>query len=387
MFSDTHGWEYSTVLGYATIAGFAAIIGQFFFGWVCTKRGPKFTYIVCLVGAGLSFGLWSLVQSEVLYVVLLTCTTVFASSFAYIAGGALVANWFPKKKGLAMGYATMGNNLSSAIFCPILSWMMGFVGMSGGMMVVGGVLIVMAILCALTIRETPEECGETPDNVPREELKNYFELAQGETYVSRFTTSKLLRTKETYLIALVLGINFMVTVGVMSQLVPRNVALGFSEDTAMGLMSVCAIIGIAGSYMWGWLDTKFGTKKAMIAFSIQYAVALVCNISEIRPLIYLSLLLIGSAIGGAANFTASLTCSVFGRQEFKQAYAVIYPLLNIIQQSNFWINALALKATGSLRGAYAVYAVILLIGGLIVSRLDDRKFNQDYAAEKNVETH
>ena len=51
----------------------------------------------------------------------LTLVTVFSSCYAYIGGGALVANWFPKKKGLAMGYTTMGNNFASAFFVPMIS--------------------------------------------------------------------------------------------------------------------------------------------------------------------------------------------------------------------------------------------------------------------------
>ena len=80
----------------------------------------------------------------------------------------------------------------------------------------------------------------------------------------------------------------------------------------------------------------------------------------------------GVSIGGAANFTTSLTASVFGRHDFKMAYGLIYPLLNIVQQSNFLVNAMALRATGSLRGAYIVYIVLILASAVIVSFINDR---------------
>ena len=382
-FVDEYGWDYATLLGFGTVAGFAAIIGQFFFGWVCSKKGPKFTMVSCMFLAGASYILYANSWSPTVYVIALTLVTVFSSCYAYIGGGALVANWFPKKKGLAMGYTTMGNNFASAFFVPMISWLIGALGLIWGMSVVGIMVFVLGLLGILTIKDTPEEYGETPDNVPKEELKNYFEVAEGETYISQFTTAKLLRTKETWLVALVLGINFLVTVGIMSQLVQRNVSLGFEQNTAIALMTVCALIGVAGSYAWGWIDQKFGTKRSMVAFGIWYAIAIACNVSEIMPLVYLSVFLIGVSIGGAANFTASLTTSVFGRHDFKLAYALIYPLLNFVQQSNFMVNAFALSATGSLRGAYIFYIVLLLINAFIVSRIDDRKYNKDYAAEEH----
>lgn len=386
-FAAKHGWDYATILGFATLAGFVSIIGQFFFGWVCSKKGAKFTMILCMFLAAASYIFYANAWSIPVYVLGLTLVTVFSSCYAYIGGGALVANWFPKKKGLAMGYTTMGNNFASAFFVPLIAWLIGIMGLTMGMTVIGVVVFLLAILGLFTIRETPEECGETPDNVPRAELKNYFELAEGETYISQFTTSKLLKTKETYLVALVLGLNFLVTVGIMSQLVQRNVSLGFPENSAIAIMTVCALIGVFGSYAWGWIDQKFGTKRSMIAFSLWYAVAILCNVSELMPMVYVSVFMIGIAIGGAANFTTSLTASVFGRHDFKMAYGLIYPLLNVVQQSNFLVNAIALKATGSLRGAYGVYIVLMLLSAFIVSRIDDRKYNKDYAAEvRNPET-
>ena len=340
--------------------------------------------ITCMFLSGASYILYANSWSTTIYVVALTLVTVFSSCYAYIGGGALVANWFPKKKGLAMGYTTMGNNFASAFFVPMIAWLIGALGLIWGMTVVGIMVFVLGLIGIITIKDTPEECGETPDNVSREALKNYFEVEEGQTYVSQFTTSKLLKTKETWLVALVLGINFLVTVGIMSQLVQRNVSLGFEESVAITLMTVCALIGVAGSYAWGWVDQKFGTKRSMVAFSIWYALAIACNVSEIKALVYLSIFMIGVSIGGAANFTTSLTASVFGRHDFKMAYGLIYPLLNIVQQSNFLVNAMALRATGSLRGAYIVYIVLILLSAVIVSFINDRKYNKDYAAEEHT---
>ena len=101
-FVDEYGWDYATLLGFGTVAGFAAIIGQFLFGWVCSKKGPKFTMVLCMFLAGASYILYANSWSPTVYVVALTLVTVFSSCYAYIGGGALVANWFPKKKGLAM---------------------------------------------------------------------------------------------------------------------------------------------------------------------------------------------------------------------------------------------------------------------------------------------
>ncbi len=47
----------------------------------------------------------------------------------------------------------------------------------------------------------------------------------------------------------------------MSQLVVRNMSLGFSEVQAVSIMTLLACIGVAGSFLIGVMDDKIGTKK------------------------------------------------------------------------------------------------------------------------------
>lgn len=42
-------------------------------------------------------------------------------SAGYVAGGTLVASWFPKKKGVVMGYTTMGHNFASAFYVQLVA--------------------------------------------------------------------------------------------------------------------------------------------------------------------------------------------------------------------------------------------------------------------------
>ena len=86
---------------------------------------------------------------------------------------------------------------------------------------------------------------------------------------------------------------------------------------AATIMSVCAVVGVAGSFMIGVLDQKLGTKKAMILFGCWYACALLFNFTNTMAGFWISIVMIGIGIGGSANFTTSLPASVFGRQGFE----------------------------------------------------------------------
>ncbi len=97
----------------------------------------------------------------------------FGMGYCWTCANALMASWFPTKKGLALGWATMGQNLCSATFVLLLTAFMGWTSLNGSFYIMGGLLIVAGIFSYIVMRDTPEEMGCAPDNgsVTREELE------------------------------------------------------------------------------------------------------------------------------------------------------------------------------------------------------------------------
>lgn len=381
-FAAETGIDYSSVLSMATIAGMAGVVAYIFIARINVKVGARVLSSVCLVGAGLSYIFLGHAASLAAYCAALTLVTCFINSAAYIAGNTLIAQWFPKKKGLANGFTTMGHNCGSAFYVPLISLLISMFGYASGMSYVAVGAIVLGVLGFLFIRNTPQECGMYPDNVSKEVYEQEYFHSGGEDDSGGWTVKKLLRTKELWLCALIIGINQLVTTGVMSQLVVRNVGIGFSQEKAVGLMTVCALIGIAGSYLFGAIDQKFGVKRAILIFLVWYCVALAINCTDTVAGVYLSVAMIGIAVGAAANFIVSLPASVFGRHGFTMVNSVFFPLMQIVLMTNYIVNAFALKVTGSLRGAYVFYIGLLLVNVLLTRIIDPSKYNRDTAAER-----
>ena len=195
----------------------------------------------------------------------------------------------------------------------------------------------------------------------------------------------LLKTPEMWIVSIIIGINQMVTTGVMSQMVPRNMELGFSQPKAIALMTFCALIGVIGSYGFGWLDQKFGVKFAVRAFLLWYMVALAVNVLFNNMTGgYICVAMIGVAIGAAANFMTSLPASVFGRHSFDIVYSIYFPIMQVVLMLNYMVNSIALRVTGSLRGAYVVFIGLLIINFVLISILNTRKYNLDYQKEDAI---
>ncbi len=368
-----HGWDEATLLSFSTVSGLISIAGMFVFGLVCHKKGARFTAVLSLALGGAAYIWYGNVQSVMQYALALILVSLFANVYAWIAGGAYLSSWFPKKKGLALGWATMGNNISSALIVVILTFLANRMGMPMAITVIGIAMLALAVW-GIFVKNNPEDMGATPDNEPMsvEAMEAYRK--QADDYVSPWTFARLVKTKEFWFISLGLGLYMLVTVGVMSQLVPRMVALGLEQNTAIASMTVCAVIGIVGSYLWGVLDQKLTTRVATAVYGVWYAVAILFNLLPGRPCLYISIFMIGMAIGGNANWPASLVTTVYGHRNFAKVYSLINPCISIIRVCAFSVLALALTLTGSLSGAYVVFVVLLFIAAFLILKVDDKKY-------------
>ena len=104
------------------------------------------------------------------------------------------------------------------------------------------------------------------------------------------------------------------------------------------------------------MDQKLVTKKTMIFFGIWYAVALLLEVTEKRPLVIVFLIMFALALDGSANFTTSLPAAVFGRHGFKKVNSVLFPIQALVSSFGFCVNGNVLNATGNLRMSYVIAA-------------------------------
>ena len=376
------GVEPGTVIETNGYAGMVAVLGFILVGQLNKKFGARLTSGLCTIIAGITYIICGNATSLPVYAIAMTICATGMMSAGYVAGGTLVATWFPKKKGIVMGFTTMGHNLASAFYVAILAGLVAAMGSINTASIPIGVCgIVLGLAGLLFIRNTPQERGQNPDNVSDAVYQREYFTAQED---SGWTVGKLLATKETWLVALYTGLFQICSVGVMSQLVTRNIRdFGMPQGRALALMTVIALIGVFGSWLIGVIDTKIGTKKTMQMFGIWYAAALVVNVlarGQVNALFYLSIFMIGMGIGGSANFTTSLPTSVFGRQGFDRVNSVVFPIQGFVTAWCFVINGIVTNKIGNLSVAYIIFACGAVLVTVLVTFLNEYKFNKDHMA-------
>lgn len=374
------GVDAGTILVRNSYAGLIGVVFYIVMSQLARKIGAKKVAAICLIIAGISFYFIGNPPSLLGYTIAYTFLIGSSMSSGYVAGGALVAKWFPKKKGLVMGYTTAGLNIASATWVLLMTKLSGVMTFEKAVIIPCIAVVILGLIGLFFIKDTPQEAGQNPDNVSAEVYAKEYDT-KNEAEDDRWTTGQLLRMKEVWTVGLATGILLLCSTGVMSQLVSRNIELGMDANKAVLMMTVIALVGIFGSWFIGVLDDKFGTKRTMMVFCLWYALAVFANVLGTTWSMYLAVIMIGFSIGGSANFMSSFPASVFGRQGFEKMNSVVFPIQAIMTCVAFLINGIALKATGSLRGAFIVVACFALIDIFVVAITTDHKYNLDFQEE------
>ena len=264
-----------------TPIGILACLGNIGFSSLVFKFGAKKVALVSCAVMAVSVFLFGNVSTYPQYVVCLLVTTLSGYSLAYACHHGLVGTWFPTKKGIVMGFTTMGLPLTSMIGLPYVTWCFaGKLGWRGFCYTITAIILILIVVTALFISNMPEERGVYPDNISKDHAEKMQEANDLKYFKSRYTMKSLLKNKSVWMICIGFGLPWATTAGVMSQLINRIMSTGYFESITgpVAIISGATIVGILGSFFWGWLDTKIGTKKAGVFFNLAYVVVLLIMI-------------------------------------------------------------------------------------------------------------
>jgi OFA family oxalate/formate antiporter-like MFS transporter len=267
---DQFGWSKTqAVLPFEAAIG-CIVIGSLVGGRIQDKRGPR----PVALGGGLLYAvgimLASLVSSrDQLWLLVLTYGVLggIGLGAAYITPIAMLAKWFPDKRGLITGIAVAGFGFGAVITAPVAKALLGGTDDKPSVFLPLGVAyLVMALLGASFFRNPPagyEVPGFSPATTGRA-------VAGTRTY----TLSEALRTRQWYMLTAILALNTGCGIAFISQAsdAAQGVA-GVTAATASGFVGVMGLFNGAGRIAWAALSDKVGRMTAFVGMLAVQAVA------------------------------------------------------------------------------------------------------------------
>lgn len=359
------GWNPDAVLSISSPASIIALFLVMVFGGLARMFGLKRTTVVTMIAAGVVTIAYGNAPSIPVYAVCLVLMVTLINAFSLVLGLSICTNWFPTKKGVVMGFTTIGMNLASALISQILNQLSAHFNIAIAISIMGGVIILVGILTQLFIKETPEEAGCYPDNDPyvAEMLKQQGEQCGD----SEITYLDALKNPKTWIFGVAYGFFGLATVGIMSQLVGFfQTTKGYDFQAALNVVTIAAVIGIVGSVLWGVVDQKIGTKKTSVLFGIWYCIGILLLLSSNTAIMVAGIVMLGAGIGGNGNFPPSMAALIYGRKDFPICYSVMNTIVGVVRSLSFGVLAVLRMISDGYTLPYVVFAIIALVGGLMI---------------------
>jgi len=384
-FAGMKGWDGNTLLVFSSIGTWltiviAAIVGR----WVASK-GVKLPTTTCLFLTGVFMILNGFANSIAFYGFAVAAMTCVSGAVNLVSTNTYMSNWFPKRKGIALGWSSMGMCVSSAVSIPIFALLLNAThSLIVPFTVFGVIVIFLALVTQFSVKSFPEEAGAYPDNIPQKPEEREAALKAMREYRSSWTVGKLLACSQTWFVSLSFGFLFIALMATMTQFVPRFMGAGFSQGEALMWLTVTGVLGIIGSYLWGYLDQKTSTKKTVIFYAVYMAVMQFLNAAFFtnRTVSVILIVLIGILIGGIGNLFPSMVIQIFGRYDFAAANSVCVPILTAIRAFTFVLIAAVLGTTnGNFRILCLVLGVISTIAVVLALFLSDKTIGRESQAQ------
>ncbi len=342
-----------------------AVGGNFF-----TKRSPRKWALILAIIYAISFFLNGM---SVRYWQFMITFIIFMASIwivAFMCCGALVSNWFPRKRGLAMGWITIGMPLGGAVAANVMMFVANHVGFRASYIPYALLALVVAILFMVILRDYPADCGCYPDNdrnFDMERMKEEEAKMKQLQASSPWTVGRVFSCRQFWFIALCIGC-MMFASGFMAQVVPTMVSFGVAMTAAPKFMLLVAGCACVGSYVMGLADQKIGSKRAIIITSIlMIAMGLIEQINFL-PTKIIGFCLMGLVQGAGTNYMLSIIMHHWGQRSSMNIYRYAQPICTVISAlSTTIISAVAAAAGGNynisflLCSGLAVVSIILII--------------------------
>jgi len=229
-------------------------------GYFIDRLGPRKMSLFAVTVFGTGFILLSKVNSLLSFYTAFIIISIGHSAGFYSVGATVVANWFVRKRGKAMGLVTGGVCLAGTLV-PVLVWLINQYGWRQSLVIAGIGMWIIGIPLSFVFRNRPEEYGMLPDgDVARDEIKDNTKIssstiqAQKSVNEAEFTAMEAIKTRSFWMLAVGLSISFMAMSAVFVHIMPFLESIGISREKAGYVVTLTIFLSVMGRIGLGWLS-------------------------------------------------------------------------------------------------------------------------------------
>jgi OFA family oxalate/formate antiporter-like MFS transporter len=314
------GWSYTQVSFAVSLRGMEMGIFAPLIGFLTDRYGARRLMLVGVLAVGLGLILFSRTQSLLMFygVILLLgfgaggCTTVVTTT--------VVATWFKKNLGKALGLMSTGFG-ASGVMIPLIVWLIDTFQWRTTLLLLGVGFLILGIPLVFVIRDKPEDYGFLPDGEPG--LPGSPQ-EKGKPEKSPIRFSEALRHRSFLYLNLAEVVRMMLVMGVVTHSMPYLNNLGMSRTAAGLVVAGIPLSSIIGRLGYGWLADRFPKRYVLaLAFGVMGLGMLAFSYAAVPGMILLFLLFFPPSFGGSMVLRGTILREYFGRDYLGKMLGIV----------------------------------------------------------------
>src|SRR3954468_14411271 len=354
------GWSKAeAVLPFEVVIG-TIFIGSLIGGRIQDRYGPRPVAFGGVVLYSIGIMLASLVSSSGQLWLLVATYGVLGGiglGAAYITPIAMLAKWFPDRRGLITGIAVAGFGFGAVLTAPVAkSLLNGTDDKPSVFLPLGIAYLVAGVAGALVFRNPPQGY-----RVPGFEPATAGPAVAG-TRV--YTLREALHTKQWYMLTAILALNTACGIAFISQAsdAAQDVA-GVTAATAATMVGVLGLFNGGGRVLWAWLSDRIGRMQAFMGMlALQAICFFILPFAAAFAIFCILAALIYLAYGGGFGTMPATAADYFGTPNAGAIYGAMIVAWSIGGIVGPLVTAALYEASGqSYTLPFTVIAVVALV--------------------------
>jgi OFA family oxalate/formate antiporter-like MFS transporter len=352
------GWSKGeAVLPFEVVIG-TIFIGSLIGGRIQDRRGPRPVALSGVILYSVGVMLASLVSSSgELWLLVLTYGAMggIGLGAAYITPIAMLAKWFPDRRGLITGIAVAGFGFGAVITAPVAKALLGGTDDKTSVFLPLGIAYLIAGVIGAFFFRNPPEGYRVPGWVPK--------VGPAVAGTRVYTLAEALRTPQWYMLTAILALNVTCGIAFISQAADAaEEVAGVSAVTAASLVGILGLFNGGGRVFWAWLSDHIGRMRAFlgmlglqaICFFVLPHAAAFALFAILAALVYL-------AYGGGFGTMPATAADYFGTPNAGAIYGAMIVAWSIGGVVGPLLLAALYESSGSYTLAFTVIAIIALV--------------------------
>jgi len=323
-----NGWSRTVISLAASLNMLFFAAGGVYAGRLLDRIAPRWVATTGAAVGALGFILSASITSPLTFYLAYGLLCGLGSSWTgIVVGNSSVGKWFVRKRGLAIGLASMGVSFGTMAMTPVVGWIVKEQGWQAGFVALGLTLLLPGVLIAQVFlgRMKPEDYGLCPDGVQRVPAET---CAADCAVPAKPVTAQMgesLKDSRFWVLSVCQGTAVMTVLMAFVHQVPYALDLGIDRIAAASSLGVIGLAGFCGQFFFGWLSDRLPDPKysAMLGYGFMAAGLLVLLTVTTVEGLFAYALIFGFGYGCLGPTLPIIASGRFGRERMGSVYGLL----------------------------------------------------------------